>query len=114
MGGNVSFFFFYIMNRNVISNYYLLVKKIKGLGTYLAKIFQVCSDVFGRYYKTDIKGAENGKLTGKKVAIKDNIFVAGVPMTNGSTIMEGFIPDEDATVVTRILDAGKNLKYSET
>ena len=32
--------------------------------------------------------------------------VAGVPMLNGSPIMEGYVPREDATVVTRLLDAG--------
>ena len=32
--------------------------------------------------------------------------MAGVHMCNGSSVMEGFIPDVDATVVTRILDAG--------
>ena len=32
--------------------------------------------------------------------------MAGVHMCNGSSVMEGYIPDVDATVVTRILDAG--------
>ena len=45
-------------------------------------------------------------LTGKKIAVKDNICVAGVPMMNGSRVLEGYVPDVDATVVTRILDAG--------
>ena len=47
-----------------------------------------------------------GVLQGKPVAIKDNICVAGVPMANGSRVLEGYVPDVDATVVTRILDAG--------
>lgn len=58
------------------------------------------------FVKTDIAGAPNGKLSGKTVAIKDNIAVAGVQMMNGSSILEGYTPDIDATVVTRILDAG--------
>lgn len=58
------------------------------------------------YVKTDIKGASRGKLTGKTVAIKDNICVAGVPMMNGASTLEGYMPDLDATVVTRVLDAG--------
>jgi len=36
------------------------------------------------YVKTSIKGAKRGKLVGKRVAIKDNICVAGVPMMNGA------------------------------
>ncbi|MDQ2801307.1 MAG: amidase family protein, partial [Pseudomonadota bacterium] len=58
------------------------------------------------YVKTTIEGAARGKLRGKKVAIKDNICVAGVPMMNGASTLEGYVPDVDATVVSRILDAG--------
>ena len=58
------------------------------------------------YWKCEIKGAAKGLLAGKRVAVKDNICVAGVPMANGSRVLEGYVPDVDATVVTRILDAG--------
>ena len=58
------------------------------------------------YVKTTIKGAADGKLAGKTIAIKDNICVAGVPMMNGAATLKGYVPDVDATVVTRILDAG--------
>src|SRR3954452_10378890 len=58
------------------------------------------------YVKTTIKGAPSGKLAGKTIALKDNICLAGVPMMNGSSTLEGYVPDLDATVVTRILDAG--------
>jgi len=47
-----------------------------------------------------------GKLSGKTIALKDNICLAGVPMMNGASTLEGYIPDMDATIVTRILDAG--------
>jgi amidase len=58
------------------------------------------------YWKCSIKGAPTGKLAGRKFAIKDNVCVAGIPMMNGTAVLEGYIPDIDATVVTRILDAG--------
>ena len=58
------------------------------------------------YVKTTIKGAASGKLAGKTVALKDNICLAGVPMMNGASTLEGYVPDIDATIVTRILDAG--------
>lgn len=58
------------------------------------------------YYKSTIQGAEKGPLAGKKIAIKDNVCVAGVPMMNGASTLEGYMPDIDATIVTRILDAG--------
>lgn len=58
------------------------------------------------YRKTEIKGAASGKLAGKRVSLKDNVMLAGVPMMNGAASLEGYMPDFDATVVTRILDAG--------
>ena len=58
------------------------------------------------YVKTTIKGAQGGKLAGKTIAIKDNVCVAGVPMMNGASTLEGYVPNTDATIVTRILDAG--------
>ncbi len=58
------------------------------------------------YWKCSIRGAPSGPLAGKKIAIKDNVCVAGIPMMNGSDVLEGYVPDVDATIVTRILDAG--------
>ena len=58
------------------------------------------------YVKTTVKGAASGKLAGKTVALKDNVCLAGVPMMNGASTLEGYVPDVDATIVTRILDAG--------
>ena len=58
------------------------------------------------YWQTDIAGAADGPLAGRRVVFKDNILVAGVPMMNGSSTLEGYVPDVDATAVTRVLDAG--------
>lgn len=58
------------------------------------------------YVRTDIQEAAEGELAGRRVAIKDNTSVAGVPMMNGSRMLEGFTPSQDATVVSRLLDAG--------
>jgi amidase len=56
--------------------------------------------------KTRIEGAAAGPLAGRAVALKDNVMVAGVSMMNGTKLLEGYVPPLDATVVTRILDAG--------
>ncbi|MBI4445110.1 MAG: amidase [Acidobacteria bacterium] len=62
------------------------------------------------YVRTSIRAEQQGKLSGKKIAIKDNVCVAGVPLMNGASFLEGFIPQVDATVVTRILDAGGEIE----
>src|SRR5438270_1116742 len=61
-----------------------------------------------------VRGAESGPLAGKRVAIKDVIAVAGLPLQNGSAVMQGFVSDVDATVVTRILDAGGEIAGKAT
>ena len=53
-----------------------------------------------------VRGAASGPLLGKRVGLKDNISVRGVRMTNASRLGEHYIPNVDATVVTRLLDAG--------
>ena len=58
------------------------------------------------YYKSEVQGAPAGKLRGKRIALKDNVCLAGVPMMNGASTLEGYVPDVDATIVTRILDEG--------
>jgi amidase len=58
------------------------------------------------YYRCSIKGALEGPLSDKRIAIKDNVCVAGLPMMNGTAVLEGYVPEADATIVTRILDAG--------
>ena len=56
--------------------------------------------------KSEVRGAPYGPLSGKRIVLKDNVCLAGVPMMNGASTLEGYVPDVDATVVTRILDAG--------
>lgn len=57
-------------------------------------------------WKGRIAGAAEGVLAGKSVSFKDHIAVAGMPMSFGAFALEGFVPDFDATVVTRVLQAG--------
>jgi amidase len=61
------------------------------------------------YVKTEIRGAPRGPLHGRTVALKDNVCLAGVPMMNGASTLKGYTPDIDATIVTRLLDAGATI-----
>lgn len=59
--------------------------------------------------RTSIPGATEGLLAGVRLGVKDSILVAGLPMRNGSKELEGFIPNVDATVVSRALAAGAHV-----
>jgi aspartyl-tRNA(Asn)/glutamyl-tRNA(Gln) amidotransferase subunit A len=51
-------------------------------------------------------GRDPGPLAGVPVALKDNLCTRGVPTTCSSRILEGWCPPYDATVVSRLVDAG--------
>jgi amidase len=49
------------------------------------------------------------ELAGMRLAVKDSMAVAGIPLTLGSAVMDGFVPDVDAVIVDRVLRAGAEL-----
>jgi len=51
-------------------------------------------------------GEDPGPLAGVPVAVKDNLCTRGVPTTCSSRILDGWRPPYDATVVTRLREAG--------
>jgi len=59
--------------------------------------------------KTWVEGADDGPLADKTVGLKDNISLAGIEMTVGSRMLEGYRPQIDATIVDRLLDAGATI-----
>lgn len=58
--------------------------------------------------------AQGGPLAGKSVSLKDVIAVAGVPQLLGSDIIPSWTPKTDATVVTRLLEAGADIVGTST
>jgi amidase len=57
-----------------------------------------------------VRAAEPGSaLAGMRLALKDSMAVAGIPLTLGSAVMDGFVPDADAVVVERVLRAGAEI-----
>ena len=51
-------------------------------------------------------GLDPGPLAGVPVALKDNLCTVGIPTTCSSKILAGWLPPYDATVVSRLRDAG--------
>ena len=71
------------------------------------RIPSVEENPFGGFARVvEIPGATQGPLAGRTIVVKDCICVAGVPLMNGSAALEGYTPEIDATVVSRVLDAG--------
>ncbi|RZI53652.1 MAG: amidase [Pseudonocardia sp.] len=58
------------------------------------------------YVQCRVQTRTDGPLAGRTVALEDSVCLAGVPMMHGAAMLRGFTPSQDATVVTRLLDAG--------
>lgn len=52
------------------------------------------------------RGEPSGKLAGVPMAIKDGLCMRGAPTTAGSRILERYVAPYEATVVTRLREAG--------
>jgi amidase len=53
-----------------------------------------------------VAGTGEGILSGKSIALKDSVAVAGLPMTCGSRVLADYVPERDSVVTERILAAG--------
>ncbi|HEV7321672.1 MAG TPA: amidase [Ensifer sp.] len=51
-------------------------------------------------------GRYRGPLHGVPIAVKDLFWLKGAPTAAGTTVHSAFVPDEDATVVRRLREAG--------
>jgi Asp-tRNA(Asn)/Glu-tRNA(Gln) amidotransferase A subunit family amidase len=73
--------------------------------TYLAFNTVLAEQALARARELD-RRPPDGVIHGVPIVVKDNYWTKGVETTANSHIFEGFVPDEDATCVARLLDAG--------
>lgn len=52
------------------------------------------------------RGERTGPLAGVPISIKDHVWLAGWPATNGSRALADFVPDEDCVCAARLVAAG--------
>ncbi|MGH2945689.1 MAG: amidase [Solirubrobacteraceae bacterium] len=74
-------------------------------GTYMAFNTVLAEAALERARRLDGR-RPSGLLHGVPIVVKDNYWTAGVETTANSYIFEGFVPDEDATCVERLLGEG--------
>ena len=61
----------------------------------------------GRAAETEIRaGKYRGPLHGVPIAVKDLCYTKGVRTMGGTAVRRDFVPDVDATVVSKLRDAG--------
>lgn len=59
-----------------------------------------------RQVQERITAGEHLPLAGLPLAVKDHIWLAGAPATNGSRALADFVPSEDSVAVSRLIAAG--------
>jgi aspartyl-tRNA(Asn)/glutamyl-tRNA(Gln) amidotransferase subunit A len=64
------------------------------------------AEIDRRIASGDAAGDAAGRLAGVTVALKDNLSVAGLPLTCGSKILSGYVAPYTATAVRQLLEAG--------
>jgi aspartyl-tRNA(Asn)/glutamyl-tRNA(Gln) amidotransferase subunit A len=91
----------------VTQAYFDRIETLDGrVGAYLALTRDAALTAAGAADDRWRRGVPRGPLDGVPLAIKDVLCMRGAPTTCGSRILERFVPPYDATVVTRLHDAG--------
>ena len=82
--------------------------KIKKRNPELNAYLEIYDDVLSQAEMAQkrIDAGEEGELIGIPLAIKDNILIDGKKASSASKILEGYVATYDATVITKLKEAG--------
>ncbi|MGB5047718.1 MAG: amidase [Caldilineaceae bacterium] len=78
----------------------------KHLHSYRTVVADRAMEQAGRAEKEIASGEYRGILHGVPIGVKDLVYTAGILTACGSTLLEGWLPDYDATVMGRLEGAG--------
>ncbi|AGB37684.1 amidase, Asp-tRNAAsn/Glu-tRNAGln amidotransferase A subunit [Natronococcus occultus SP4] len=96
-----------ITAESVVKTY---LDRIEAYDDELDSILAINPNVLERAKELDRKVTETGELAGPlhgiPVTVKDNIETDDMATTGGAVVMDDYVPDEDATLVERIREAG--------
>lgn len=85
------------------------IERIQTLDSAINAITIINSEALEIATALDKEFEETGKLRplhGIPIIVKDNINVAGLPTTAGALSLKNFIPEEDAFIIKKLVDAG--------
>lgn len=76
------------------------------LKSYVLVLADSALETAARLDQARVEGRPLGALHGVPIALKDLLYTRGIPTASGTVVMRDFVPDEDATVVSRLKQAG--------
>ena len=91
---------------DLINHYFNKIKSQNNLNSFITLDKDKALEQARQVDKKIIQGKELESLEGVPVAIKDIILTKGLKTTAASKILANYIPPYDATVVSRLKDAG--------
>jgi amidase len=95
--------------RQLIEWYLARIEAFDGSGPEINAIITLNADAKDDAARLDQEyadGGPTGSLHGIPILVKDQIDVVGLPTTLGSILFKDYFPDQDATVITRLRQAG--------